>query len=110
MNAIQVTATLVSPIFPISAGGRIDERFWNRCVKSQSEKRNLLPYRLEAPMREDVMAFLRTRIATDTEARRRQTSNSILAVSVPPVRNGRRKAPPVLPSLPGSVPAKKRPS
>ena len=61
-------------------------------------------------LREDVMAFLRTRIATDTEARGRQTSNSILAVSVPPVRDGRRKAPPVLPSLPGSVPAKKRSS
>ena len=59
-------------------------------------------------MRADVIAFLRSQIAADTDARRRHASRAILAVAVPPLRDGRRRLPPVLPDLPAIEPVNKK--
>lgn len=53
-------------------------------------------------MRDDVLAFLRIRIARDTEQRRRKSEavGTALAIAAP-ARPSRRRKPPELPQLPG---------
>ncbi len=60
-------------------------------------------------LRGDVMAFLRQRIATDTEERRRLSSKAIVASAVPSVRPSRRTTLPILPALPAKRLLEKKP-
>ena len=58
-------------------------------------------------LREDVLNFLRLQIAADTEARRHQAANAIVAIAVPVPRDSRRRVAPVLPPLPEQGPPNK---
>ena len=53
-------------------------------------------------IREDVLAFLRSRIAVDTASRRRDREIPPAILARPAQRRGRRKNPPDLPSLPSA--------
>ncbi|MGZ8302849.1 MAG: helix-turn-helix domain-containing protein [Telluria sp.] len=60
-------------------------------------------------LREDVIAFLRQQIASDTQGRRQQASRTIVAVAVTPPRSARRSKLPILPVLPIADASKKSP-
>ena len=60
-------------------------------------------------LREDVIAFLRQQIASDTQDRRHHASRTIVAVAVTAPRHARRTKLPALPALPITDLSKKSP-